>query len=77
MYLGLSYFYDKQYENSLAILQEIKRTPFTANHLDYYTGVALLMNNETEVAVSYLKQISQENEHYLSAKNILQKLENE
>jgi len=77
MYLGVSYFHDKQYENSIEVLREVKRTPFTANHLDYYTGVALLMNNETEVAVSYLRQIPQENEHYISAKQILQKLENE
>lgn len=77
LYLALSYLYDKQYENSIEVLRETKRTPFTSKHIDYYMGIALLMNNETEAAVSYFKQISKENKYYLSAKQILQKLENE
>jgi len=77
MYLALSYLYDKQYESSLAIFRETERTSFTSKHLDYYMGIAHLMTDETKAAVSYFKQIPQENEHYLSAKQILQKLENE
>lgn len=75
LYLALSYLYDKQYENTIEVLREIKRTPFTSKHLDYYTGIALLMNDDVKAAVSYFEQIPQENEHYLSAKQILQKLE--
>lgn len=78
MYLALSYLYNGEYESSLTIFREIeKSTPFISKHLDYYMGIALLRTNETEAALSYFKQIPKENEHYESAKQILQKIENE
>lgn len=77
LYLALSYLHNKQYENSISIFQEIERTTFTSKHIDYYMGIALLMNDETEAAASSFKQIQKENEHYQSSKHILQKIEKE
>lgn len=79
LYLGISQIYANKYKESLLTLQPLISTAdnnYISKHIDWYMGIALLMNNQTEAAISYFSKIPKGNPHYTSAEKLLQQIKN-
>jgi len=80
LYLGISQLHTKKYKESLLTLQSLISTTnnkFVPKHIDWYMGVALLMNYEKEAAEDYFNKIPKGNPHYTSAEELLKQIKNQ
>ncbi len=79
LYLGISQIHANKYKKSLLTLQSLISTAdndYISKHIDWYMGIALLMDNQTEAATSHFNKISKDNPHYTSAEKLLKQIKN-
>lgn len=80
LYLGISQLHAKKYKESLLTLQSLISTAdskFIPKHINWYMGVALLMDDRPEEAIDYFDKIQKDNPHYTSAKELLKQIKNQ
>lgn len=79
LYLGISQIHANKYKKSLLTLHSLISTAdndYISKHIDWYVGIALLMDNQTEAATSYFNKIPKDNPHYTSAEKLLTRIKN-
>ncbi len=79
LYLSISQLFAGNYPESLVNLQTLDagKNEFIKEHIDWYTGIAHLMNHETEAGINKLRAIQPDNIHFEDAETLLMQIINQ